>query len=162
MPKTLAPLELDTTDDRILRCLVVDGRMTNQQLAERVNLSPSACHRRVARMEAAGIIAGYAARVDPQAFGRATTVFVHVTLDRQTEEAMTAFEAAVADCPDIVECHLMSGEADYLVKVAAADLPDFERIHRRDLSRLPGVARLQSSFTLRTVKAAAHLAPEPP
>jgi Lrp/AsnC family leucine-responsive transcriptional regulator len=153
--KDLAGIHLDATDHRVLRALQADGRMTNQDLAQRVGLSPSACHRRVARLEAAGVIAGYAALVDPRALGRGTTVFVHVTLDRQTDEALAAFEAAVAASPDIVECHLMSGESDYLVKVAAADLPDFERIHRSDLSRLPGVARLQSSFTLRTVKLAA-------
>ncbi|KAA5604174.1 Lrp/AsnC family transcriptional regulator [Roseospira marina] len=145
-------MAMDATDYRILTFLQADGRITNQDLAARVHLSPSACHRRVGRLEAAGVILGYTAVVEPDAVGRGTVVFVHVALERQTEDAMAAFEAAVAGCPDITECHLMSGEADYLVKVAAADLPDFERIHRRDLSRLPGVARLQSSFTLRTVK----------
>ncbi|MQX35439.1 Lrp/AsnC family transcriptional regulator [Roseospira navarrensis] len=159
MPKLLRLSDLDATDHRILEQLQADGRVSNQDLAERVHLSPSACHRRVARLEAAGAIAGYAALVDPEAVGRGTTVFVHVTLERQTEEVMAAFETAVAACPDIIECHLMSGEADYLVKVAAADLPDFERIHRRDLTRLPGVARLQSSFTLRTVKKSIGLTP---
>jgi len=152
MSKVLRTLALDATDHKILRCLQADGRVTNQDLSEQVNLSPSACHRRVARLEAAGVITGYTAVVEPGLLGRGTTVFVHVTLERQTEEAMAAFESAVADCPDIIECHLMSGDSDYLVKVASTGLDDFEHIHRRVLSRLPGVTRLKSSFTMRTVK----------
>lgn len=143
---------LDAMDRRILAQLQRDGRMTNQTLAERVHLSPSACHRRVARLEAEGIIAGYVAVVDPAAVGHGTAVFVHVSLDRQNRAAMDAFEATVSACPDIMECHLMSGDADYLLKVAARDMADYERIHTDQLACMPGVARIRSSFTLRTVK----------
>jgi Lrp/AsnC family leucine-responsive transcriptional regulator len=143
---------LDDIDRRILEVLQGDGRISNQALAECVHLSPSACHRRVARLEADGIIAGYAARVDPAALGRATAVFVHVALERQNREGMDAFEAAVRACPDVLRCHLMSGDADYLLEVAARDMADYERIHTDHLARMPGVARMRSSFALRTVK----------
>jgi DNA-binding Lrp family transcriptional regulator len=152
MPNNPHVVDLDPMDRRILNVLQSDGRITNQQLSERVNLSASACSRRVTRLEDVGVIAGYAALVDPPAVNRATTVFVQVTLTRQKEDDMAAFEAAVADCPDIMECYLMSGEADYLVKVAVRDLHDYERVHAQYLSRFPAVARIHSSFTLRTVK----------
>lgn len=144
--------ELDEIDRRILSAVQADGRISNQTLSERVHLSPSACHRRVARLEAAGVIVGYAARIDPAALGRGTVVFVHVALERQNREGMDAFEAAVRACPDVVRCHLMSGDADYLLEVAARDLADYERIHTDHLARMPGVARIRSSFALRTVK----------
>jgi len=143
---------LDAMDRRILAELQQDGRISNQALAERVHLSPSACHRRVARLEDEGVIRGYVAMVDPVAAGRPTAVFVHVSLDRQSREAMDAFESAVAACPEVMECHLMSGASDYLLEVAARDLVDYERIHSDHLARLPGVARIQSSFAMRTVK----------
>jgi len=144
--------ELDEIDRRILSAVQADGRISNQTLSERVHLSPSACHRRVARLEAAGVIVGYTARIDPAALGRGTVVFVHVTLERQNREGMDAFEGAVRACPDVVRCHLMSGDADYLLEVAARDLTDYERIHTDHLARMPGVARIRSSFSLRTVK----------
>lgn len=144
--------DLDVIDRSILSVLQGDGRISNQSLAERVHLSPSACHRRVARLEVAGIISGYAARVDPAALGRSTVVFVHVALERQNREGMDAFEAAVRGCPDVLRCHLMSGDADYLLEVAARDMADYERIHTDHLARMPGVARMRSSFALRTVK----------
>ena len=152
MSNSLRQYDMDALDRRILAALQADGRMTNQELAERVHLSPSACSRRVARLEAAGVIAGYTALLEPEAAGRGTTVFVHVTLDRQSGEDLAAFERAVADCPDVMECYLMSGDDDYLVKVAAADLNDYERIHTQYLARMPGVARIRSGFALRTVK----------
>ncbi len=143
---------LDDTDRRILAALHQDGRVSNQTLSERVHLSPSACHRRVARLEAAGVIVGYAARIDPAALGRGTVVFVHVSLERQNREGMDAFEAAVRGCPDVARCHLMSGDADYLLEVTARDMADYERVHTDHLARMPGVARIRSSFSLRTVK----------
>jgi len=151
MPQILAEAALDALDRRILAVLQRDGRITNQQLAEQVHLSASACSRRVARLEENGVIAGYAALLDPAIAGRGTTVFVQVSLLRQSQEDMAAFEQAAAECEDVMECYLMSGEADYLVKVAVRDLADFERVHARSLSRMPGVARIQSSFVLRTV-----------
>ncbi|MFN4057843.1 MAG: Lrp/AsnC family transcriptional regulator [Roseinatronobacter sp.] len=144
-------MQLDPTDCRILRVLQKNGRMTNAELAERVNLSPSACHRRVQRLEASGIIRDYVARLDLRALGRATVVFVEIKLAGQSDDLLDAFEREVARVPDVLECHLMAGSADYLLKIIAADTEDFARIHRRYLSRLPGVTQMQSSFALRTV-----------
>jgi len=144
-------IEIDTTDRRILTALQRRGRISNADLSERVNLSPSACHRRVQRLEAEGIIARYVALIDPRKLDRPTTVFVEITLRGQTEEAMDAFEREVALIPDLLECHLMAGSADYLLKISAHDTDDFARIHRRYLARLPGVAQMHSSFSLRTV-----------
>lgn len=151
MAKLLREEALDAIDRRILSVLQREGRITNAELAERVHLSPSACHRRVARLEEAGVIAGYAARLDPRAVGRRSTVFVEITLSGQSDELLAAFERAVALVPDVLECHLMAGTADYLLKVVARDTEDFARIHRRHLARLPGVAQMHSSFALRTV-----------
>ncbi|TCO71948.1 Lrp/AsnC family transcriptional regulator [Rhodovulum euryhalinum] len=144
-------MELDDTDRRLLRVLQKQGRISNADLSERVNLSPSACHRRVARLESQGYIRDYVALLDPRKLGRPTTVFVEITLSGQADEVLEAFEKAVARVPDILECHLMAGSADYLLKVVAEDSEDFARIHRQYLTRLPGVARMQSSFALRTV-----------
>jgi Lrp/AsnC family leucine-responsive transcriptional regulator len=143
--------ELDATDRRILTVLQKEGRITNAELSDRVNLSPSACHRRVERLETDGFIAGYVALLDARRLGRPTTVFVEITLQGQADELLDAFERAVARIPDILECHLMAGTADYLLKIMAEDTEDFARIHRQHLSRLPGVRQMQSSFALRTV-----------
>ena len=143
--------ELDATDRRILAALQKEGRITNAELSERVNLSPSACHRRVQWLEDEGFIAGYVALLDARRMGRPTTVFVEITLQGQADELLDAFEREVARVPDIQECHLMAGTADYLLKVVAMDTDDFARIHRQYLARLPGVAQMHSSFALRTV-----------
>lgn len=143
--------ELDKTDRKILTLLQADGRMTNAGLAQRVSLSASACLRRVQRLEEAGVIAGYVALVRQEAIGRPTSIFVEVTLKSQSEESLKAFERAVQGCADIMECFLMSGDADYLIRVVAADTQDYERIHKQHLTRLPGVARIRSSFALRAV-----------
>lgn len=143
--------ELDATDRRILTVLQKDGRITNADLSERVNLSASACHRRVQRLEEDGFIASYAALLDARKMGRPTTVFVEITLQSQADEILDAFEREVARVPDILECHLMAGSADYLIKIMAEDTEDFARIHRQYLTRLPGVAQINSSFALRTV-----------
>ena len=144
-------VELDDTDRRILAVLQKTGRISNADLSERINLSPSACHRRVQQLEADGVIANYVALLDPRKLDRPTTVFVEITLSGQTEEALDAFEREVARIPDLLECHLMAGTADYLLKISARDTDDFARIHRRYLARLPGVAQMHSSFSLRTV-----------
>lgn len=143
--------DLDATDRRILGVLQKEGRITNADLSERVNLSPSACHRRVQRLEDDGFIAAYVALLDTRKMGRPTTVFVEITLQGQADDLLDAFEQAVAKVPDILECHLMAGTADYLIKIMAEDTEDFARIHRQFLSRLPGVRQMQSSFALRTV-----------
>ena len=143
--------EPDATDRRILTVLQKQGRITNAELSENVNLSPSACHRRVQRLEEDGFIAAYVALLDNRRMGRPTTVFVEITLQSQAEDLLDAFEREVARVPDILECHLMAGTADYLIKIMAQDTEDFARIHRRYLARLPGVRQMQSSFALRTV-----------
>lgn len=142
---------LDETDRRILRVLQKDGRITNADLSERVNLSPSACHRRVQRLEEDGFIAAFVALLDARKLGRPTTVYVEITLISQAEDVLDAFEREVARVPDLLECHLMAGSADYLLKIMVEDTEDFARIHRQHLSRLPGVRQMQSSFALRTV-----------
>ncbi len=144
-------MALDSMDRRILNVLQKNGRMSNADLSERVNLSPSACHRRVQRLEAEGYIRNYVAMVDPRKIGLATTVFVEITLSGQADELLEAFEREVARVPEVLECHLMAGKSDYILKVVAEDTEDFARIHRQKLARLPGVLGMQSSFALRTV-----------
>jgi Lrp/AsnC family leucine-responsive transcriptional regulator len=144
--------DLDATDARILSVLQRKGRISNADLAEEVNLSASACHRRVQRLEENGFIREYVALLDPRKLGRATVVFVEVTLSGQADDVLDAFEREVRLIPDVLECHLMAGKADYLLKVVAADADDFARIHRQKLARLPGIAQIHSSFALRKVR----------
>lgn len=144
-------MELDKTDRKIIALLQQDGRMSNAELAERVNLSQSACLRRVRRLEEEGVAQGYAMLVDQAAIGLPLNVFVEISLKTLTEEALDAFEAAVRDCPAVMASYLMSGDADYLLHMAVADAGDYEQLHRTQLSRFPYVARIRSSFALRTV-----------
>lgn len=144
-------MSLDTIDRAILRVLQRQGRISNADLSTRVHLSPSACHRRVQRLEQAGFVRDYVALLDARKLGVSTTVFVEITLQGQSDEILEAFEAAVSKIPDVLECHLMAGSADYILKVVAESTEDFARIHRQYLTRLPGVAQMQSSFALRTV-----------
>ncbi|MDF1727308.1 MAG: Lrp/AsnC family transcriptional regulator [Sulfitobacter sp.] len=144
-------MALDEIDRRILRALQRNGRMSNGELSEQVHLSPSACHRRVQRMEKEGYIRDYVALLDARKMSVPTTVFVEITLRGQADDILDAFERSVARIPDVLECHLMAGSADYLLKVVAENTEDFARIHRQHLSRLPGVQGMQSSFALRTV-----------
>ncbi len=143
--------ELDRIDRALLRALAGNARATHAELSEQVGLSSTACARRIAALETAGIIAGYAATLDLKSLGLGTTVLVRIALDSQSDEALEAFERAVVDCPSVVQCFLMSGSDDYLVTVLARDIQDFERIHRMELSKLPRVARIQSSFAIREV-----------
>ncbi|MCI2395521.1 Lrp/AsnC family transcriptional regulator [Aliiroseovarius sediminis] len=144
-------MQLDSIDRRILGVLQRRGRMSNSDLSERINLSPSACHRRVQRLEAEGYIRDYVALLDARKMGRPSTIFVEITLSGQADDLLDKFEREVALIPDVLECHLMAGTADYILKVVARDTEDFARIHRQYLSRLPGVQGMQSSFALRTV-----------
>ena len=150
-PMSSIRVNLDRIDRALLHQLQSDGRISNTELAERAGLSQSACLRRVQRLEAAGIIEGYGARLDAAALGKAETVFIEITLTHQSETALDAFERAVAASPDILECHLMAGEYDYLLRVAVSDSADYERLHRKQLTTLPGVARIRSHFALRRV-----------
>lgn len=144
-------MSLDQIDRRILAVLQKQGRMSNADLSEEVNLSASACHRRVQRLEGEGYIRDYVALLDARKMRVPTTVFVEIRLSGQADEVLEAFEKAVARIPDVLECHLMAGTFDYLLKLVAEDTEDFARIHRQYLARLPGVAQMQSSFALRTV-----------
>jgi Lrp/AsnC family transcriptional regulator, leucine-responsive regulatory protein len=148
-------MRIDDIDDRdraILRELMRDGRLTNADLATRVNLSQSACLRRVRMLEESGIIAGYVMLLDPGAAGLGGAAFVSVTLDQQGRAALDRFEQEVRRHAEIIECYLLAGPADYLLRIAFADARDFERIHTDILTQLPGVSRVQSTMTLRTVK----------
>ena len=143
--------ELDPVDIAMLEVLQAEGRVTNAELAERISLSPSACLRRLRHLEDSGVIDRYVALVDPKVVGRPTSVFVEMSLSSQREDVLDEFEAAIRETPEVMECHLMAGDGDYLVKVQCSDVADYERIHRQHLAVLPGVTRLKTSFSLRTV-----------
>ena len=141
----------DKIDRAILDCLQKNGRISNVRLAAAVNLSEAACLRRVRALEGAGYIEGYAALLDAGKLGLKDNAFVQITLQQEQQKDLAAFEKAVQAIPEVMECYLMTGEYDYLLRVVVADMGDFERVHRRYLTRLPGVARVHSSFALRAV-----------
>ncbi|MFZ9396316.1 MAG: Lrp/AsnC family transcriptional regulator [Erythrobacter sp.] len=143
---------MDKADAKLLDALQRDSTQSIATLAEHAALSPSACHRRIRALEQSGIITGYGARLDPQRLGLSLEVFVEITLTGQSDAVMGRFEAAVQEFDDILECHLMSGASDYLLRVAATDLKQFDTIHRECLARLPGVASMRSSFQIRSIK----------
>jgi len=144
-------MNLDRTDRAILKVLQSDGRLSNADLAERVGMSPSACHRRVRLLEDNAIIKSYAALLNPDAVDRGLTVIVLATLENQRRETMERFEAAVAEVSEVMVCYLMTGAEDYLLRVQVRDARDYERVHRDRLSGLPGVTRLQSNIVMREV-----------
>lgn len=150
-------MKLDRFDRAILQILQLDGRIPNSTLAERVNLSESACLRRMRALEESGLIEGYTARINQQKAGCGVNVFVNITLDRQDETDLRRFEEAVRRIPEVMECYLMTGDYDYCLRVVVADTADFERLHSKHLTRLPGVARVHSSFALRTVQKSREL-----
>lgn len=143
---------MDRADIAILEALQSDSRLTVIEIGERVGLSSSACHRRMQALEKGGVIAGYAATLDPEKLGLGVHAFIEIRLTDQSQPAMNLFEKAVADLEDILECHLMSGDADYLLTVAATNLADFDDIHRNCLSRLPGVSSMTTKFLIRRIK----------
>jgi Lrp/AsnC family leucine-responsive transcriptional regulator len=143
--------DLDRIDRIILHELQLDGRLSNAALAERISLSESACLRRVRQLEDSGLLRGYVGLVDQSMAGYPDNVFVQITLASQQRDDLDAFEAAVAELPEVMECYLMSGVADYILRVVVADARDYERLHSNHLTRLPGVDRVHSSFALRTV-----------
>lgn len=141
---------LDAIDQRILEALQNDGRLTNVQLAEKVGLSESACLRRVRMLEESGIILKYVMLIDQAAIGKPGNVFVRVTLEGQQKEKLQKFEDEIVKVKEVMECFLMSGESDYLLRVIVRDNDDYMKLHNR-LTSLPGVLRVQSSFALKTV-----------
>jgi DNA-binding Lrp family transcriptional regulator len=142
---------LDELDAAILRHLQRHGRATNYEVGEAVGLSASAASRRIQALETAGAIRGYRAVVDDRHLGKRMTVYIRVSLERQSAAVLGAFEAAVRKCKGIKSCHLMAGQYDYMLVVRVADIDDYGRLHQNELSRLPGVTRLETSFALRDV-----------
>ncbi len=150
-------MKLDKFNRSILSALQKDGRISNVDLAELVSLSESACLRRVRRLEEKGFIERYAALLDQRQAGLSGNVFVHIALHREEQSELAAFEAAVQNLPEVMECYLMTGEFDYLLRVVVSDMADFERVHNESLTRLPGVARVNSSVAIRTVRKTTEL-----
>lgn len=150
-------MALDRFDRKILKELQRDGRISNVVLAQRVRLSESACLRRVRALENDGYIKGYVAILDQKRLGRSGTVFVHIALRREEQSELAAFEESVQDIPEIMECYLMTGEFDYLLRLVVSDMADFERLHNEALTRLPGVSRVNSSVAIRTVRKSTEL-----
>lgn len=143
---------MDAIDVRILERLQHDARISNVDLARAVNLSPSPCLARVRQLEQEGYIGRYVALLDPKKLGLTVSVLVQVTLERQIESALETFEKAVRERPEVMECYLMTGDADYLLRVVVPDVPAFERFILDFLSRVPGVGNIKSSFALKQVK----------
>lgn len=150
-------MKLDRYDKAILAQLQSDGRISNVQLAAAVRLSESACLRRVRALEEAGLIERYVALLDQKKVGLSGTVFVHIALSREEQAQLAEFEKAVQKIPEVMECHLMTGEFDYLLRVVIEDMADFERLHNEALTRLPGVSRVNSSVAIRTVRKTTEL-----
>ena len=142
---------MDAIDRRILENLQNDARMANVTLAEKVGLSPSPCLRRVGRLEETGVIKGYATLVDAEAVGLPVSIFVNVTLEKQVEGALETFEKDIRAQPEVMECYLMTGDFDYLLRVVTSDLQAYERFLMEHLTRVPGVASIKSSFALKQV-----------
>jgi len=152
---------MDAMDRRIVAALMADGRLTNQELSEKVGLSPSPCLRRVRNLERAGVIKGYTAIIDQERYGLPINVFVSIRLERQTDAALKAFERGIAGLDEVMECYLMTGSRDYLLRVVSDSLKSYERFVREVLSALPGIASIESSFAFSQLKHGAVL-PAPP
>ncbi len=148
---------MDIFDKKLLSILQNNGRISNVELAEAVNLSESACLRRVRSLEERGLIDRYVALLDHKRVGLTDTVFVHIVLKREEKSELEAFENAVKNIPEILECYLMTGEFDYLLHIVVANMADFERLHNDSLTQLPGVSRVNSSFAIRTVQKTSEL-----
>ena len=155
-------ITLDVIDRRILENLQDDARMTNVDLAGKGGLSPSPCLRRVGNLEQTGVIRGYATLLDAEAVGLPVSIFVSVTLEKQVERALKIFEKHIRARPEVMECYLMTGDADYLLRVVTADLAAYEKFLIGHLTRIPGVASIKSSFALKQVayRTALPIAPE--
>ena len=152
----VAALPLDSIDEAILRFLEREGRATNFEVGEAVGLSASAASRRIQALESSGAIRGYRAVIDDRHLGKRRTVYIRVTLERQSAQVLASFEAAVRRCHDIVSCHLLAGQADYMLVARVDGIDDYGHLHQNELSRLPGVTRLETSFALRDVLEQSH------
>jgi len=145
-------MQLDTLDLRILAELQQDGSLTNVALAQRVHLSPSPCLTRVKALEAAGVIRQYVALADPKALGLGLNVFINISLKEQSKEALAEFERRIAEHDEVMECYLMTGDSDYLIRVAVADMAALERFILEQLTPIPGIEKIRSSFALKQVR----------
>lgn len=145
-------MKMDKLDAKILTELQSDGRLTNVELANRVGLSPSPCLSRVRALENAHVIERYVALVNPKAVGLSISVFIQIALEKQVEGALEHFEARMAAFPQVMECYLMTGDSDYMIRVVVADVEQLQTFIVRDLSTIPGVANIKSSFALKQVK----------
>jgi len=146
-------MQIDNIDRKLLRVLQIDSRKSVQELGEEVGLSGSACHRRIKVMEDAGLIDRYKAVVNNKKLGFQIMFFIQVSLSSQSEESLVEFEKAVLNIPEVLDCYLMAGDFDFLLRVVCRDHEDFERLHRRLISRLPGVSQLHTNMCIRTLKA---------
>lgn len=143
---------LDQIDRKIIKALQENARLSSQELSEQVGISSSPCWRRVKALEEAGVITKYVTLVDPEALGLSISIFTNVSLDKQIETALETFQKAVRKRPEVMECYLMTGDFDYLLRVVVASLQDYERFLLDHLTRIPGVASIKSSFALKQVK----------
>ncbi len=143
---------MDVKDRQIIRELQIDGRLTNQELAERVNLSPSPCLRRLRNLEQSGAIRGYTALIDQKAYGLPVTVLIRIRLERHSEETIRVFEDKVKRIDEILDCYLMTGDVDYLLRVIVESLEAYEDFIRRKIHPIPGVASIETSFAYGIVK----------
>lgn len=153
----MAEVKLDAIDRKILVALQENAHATMEEISATVGLSPSPCARRVRQLEAAGVIRGYVAVVDQQKVGLPISVFASIRLERQREDELDRFARAISHWPEIVECYLMTGQRDYLLRIVVKDLPAYEAFLKRTLTRLEGVASIESSFALSQVKHAQAL-----
>lgn len=153
---------MDSKDRQILNALQADGRLTNQELSERVNLSPSPCLRRLRNLEESGIIKGYTAIIDENAYGLPITAFVQIRLERHTEDVVKAFEKKIMDAENILDCYVMTGDADYLLRVLVESLEGYEQFVRQRLHSIKGIAAIHTSFAYGRVKGATKFPPVGP
>ncbi len=144
-------VELDRIDRKILKLLQADGRLSNAELAQKVNISAATCHRRTQRLISSGCIAGFRAMINPEAVSRGALVMVGVVLDRSTPESFAAFEAAILKLSFVLDCHLVAGDFDYFLKVRVRDMADFNKLHGEQLIAFPGVRQIRSFFVMKEV-----------
>lgn len=144
-------MHIDENDRKLLNLLQADSRLTSQQLSEQVPLSPSACHRRIKELERQGVIKGQVTLLNGRKMGLRSVVMVSIRLTSQSQDAFIAFEKAVINLPNLMECHLMAGAFDYQLKILVHDAEEFAELHRESLAKLPNVAQMQSNFSLKTV-----------
>ena len=159
LKKVETGIHLDPADRRILSALIKNGRLTTNELAAKVSLSASPCWTRVKRLEASGVIESYVAILNHKAIGLANTVFVEVTLNKHDEKVLTSFGEALLQIPEVVEAHLVTGDYDYLIKLAVSGTEHYERFLRERLYRLPGIQHTQTTFALRALKSSVSVDP---